>query len=64
LEHTGQHFAGGEQATAMPPNMLDGGVATARVQVTSGVLDQVNRVAALDEAKLAAEANGIGFGVL
>jgi hypothetical protein len=46
----GQHFAGGEQATAMPPDMVDGGVGTVRVEVTDGVLDQVNEVAALDQA--------------
>ena len=50
LEHTGQHFAGGEQATAMPPDMLDGGVATVRVELTDGVLDQVNTVAVQDQA--------------
>jgi hypothetical protein len=46
----GQHFAGGEQATPMPPDMVDGGVGTVRVEVTDGVLDQVNGVAALDQA--------------
>jgi hypothetical protein len=50
LKHTGQHFAGGEQATGMPLYMVDGGVVTVRVEVTDGVLDQVNGLAALDQA--------------
>ena len=50
LEYTGQHFAGGKQATPMPPDMVGGGAATARVEVTDGVLDQVNTVVALDQA--------------
>ena len=39
LEHIGQHFAGGEQATAMLPDILDGGVTKMRVDVTDSVLD-------------------------
>ena len=50
LEHTGQHFAGGEQAAAMLPYMLDGRVGALRVAVTNGVFDQVNTVAAPDQA--------------
>ena len=42
LERTGQHFARGEQAAAMPPDMVHGGVGTVRVEVTDGVLDQLN----------------------
>ena len=34
----------------MPPDMLDGGVATVRVEVTDGVLDQVNTVVVQDQA--------------
>jgi len=42
LDRTGQHFARGEQGAAMPPDMVHGGVGTVRVEVTDGVLDQVN----------------------
>lgn len=49
LERTGQHFAR-EQAAAMPPDMVHGGVGTVRVEVTDGVLDQVNMVGARDRA--------------
>jgi hypothetical protein len=48
LERTGQHFARGEQAAAMPPDMVHGGVGTVRVEVTDGVLDQLNMVGARD----------------
>ena len=34
----------------MPPDMVDGGVGTVRVEVTDGVLDQVDAVVALDQA--------------
>ena len=34
----------------MPLYMVDGGVVTVRVEVTDGVLDQVNGLAALDQA--------------
>ena len=40
----------GEQAAAMPPDMVHGGVDTVRVEVTDGVLDQVNMVVAQDRA--------------
>ena len=33
LERTGQRFARGEQAAAMPPDMVHGGVGTVRVEV-------------------------------
>jgi hypothetical protein len=50
LERTGQHFARGEQAAEMPPDMVHGGVGAVRVEVTGGVLDQVNMVVAQDRA--------------
>jgi len=49
-ERTGQHFAPGEQAAAMPPAMLHDGVGTVRVEVTDGVLERVNMVVAQDLA--------------
>ena len=50
MDRTGQHFARGEQGAAMPPDMMHGGVGTVRVEVTDGVLDQVNMVVAQDRA--------------
>jgi hypothetical protein len=50
LEHTGQHFTGGEQATAMLPDTLDDGVGTVRVEVADRVFDQMDAVVAQDQA--------------
>ena len=50
LEHTGQHFTGGEQATAMLPDTLDDAVGTVRVEVADGVFDQMDAVVAQDQA--------------
>jgi hypothetical protein len=36
LKRTGQHFARGEQAAAMPPDTVHGGAGTVRVEVTDG----------------------------